>query len=66
MIESFTQLFELFHGIASKDGNVDSALERSRYLHLELHFLVAIFLVRDLLDVGDLVVFVVSGESHQC
>ena len=66
MIESFTQLFELFHGVASEDGNVDTALERSRYLHLELHFLVAVFLVRHLLDVGDLVVFVVSGEAHQC
>lgn len=66
MIKCCTEFSELFHGVASEDGNVDPALERSRYLHLELHFLVAVFLVRHLLDVGDLVIFVVGGEAHQC
>ena len=66
MIECRTEFSELLHWVASEDGNVDTALERSRYLQLKLHFLVAVFLVRHLFDVGDPVVFVVSGEPHQC
>ena len=66
MIKRCAQLSELFHRIARDYGDINTALERSRYLHLELHFFVAVFLVFNLFNIGDFVLLVVGGESHQC